>query len=48
MRLLQRGLQSTLATVSRVSAAAEHGDHEPAPPMIAQPAALQHAAWQQM
>jgi hypothetical protein len=44
-RWLQRRLQSTLATVSRITvAAAEEIDNEPAPPMIAQPAALQHAA----
>ena len=44
-RWLQRRLQLTLATVSRITvAAAEEIDNEPVPPMIAQPAALQHAA----
>lgn len=44
-RWLQRRLESTLATVSRVTvAAAEDIDNEPAPPMIARPAAVQHAA----
>jgi hypothetical protein len=43
-RWLQRRLEATLATVSRVTvAAAEHIDNEPTAPMIAQHA-LQHAA----
>jgi hypothetical protein len=43
-RWLQRRLEATLATVSRVTvAAAEHIDNEPTAPMIAQHA-LQHTA----
>jgi hypothetical protein len=43
-RWLQRRLEATLATVSRVTiAAAEHTDNEPTPRMIEQHA-LQHAA----
>ena len=47
-RWLQWRLESTLATVSRIIVtAAEEIDNEPAAPMIAQPVALQHAAYSQ-
>jgi hypothetical protein len=47
-RWLQRHLESMLATVSRIAvAAAEEVGNEPAAPMIAQPPALQHAAYSQ-